>query len=94
MLLSQSVVLMPPPTKTSWAMEELLQAWVHYIPLQSDLSDVEQKIQWMLDHDNESQQIAYRASLWIKDLVFHPEAPQDDAAIYREMLQRYKAHFE
>jgi hypothetical protein len=31
-LLSQSVVLMPPPKHTSWAMEELLQPWVvsHY----------------------------------------------------------------
>jgi hypothetical protein len=27
-LLSQSVVLMPPPQHTSWAMEELLQPWV------------------------------------------------------------------
>ncbi len=27
-LLSQSVVMMPPPQHTSWAMEELLQPWV------------------------------------------------------------------
>jgi hypothetical protein len=27
-LLSQSVVLMPPPKHTSWAMEELLEPWI------------------------------------------------------------------
>jgi hypothetical protein len=27
-LFSQSVVLMPPPNHTSWAMEELLEPWV------------------------------------------------------------------
>ena len=33
MLFSNSVVFMAPPTKTSWAMEEKLVPYVHYIPL-------------------------------------------------------------
>ena len=37
----ESVVLMPKPTCTSWAMEELLEPWVHYIPLRDDLSGIE-----------------------------------------------------
>lgn len=92
-LLSQSVVLMPPPTQTSWAMEELLEPWVHYIPLHANLTDVEEKVQWMIDHDLEAQQISHRASLWIKDLVFHPDAESDEALIYQEILRRYKAYF-
>jgi hypothetical protein len=44
-LLSQSVVLMPPPGHTSWLMEELLEPWIHYIPLEEDFPDLESKMQ-------------------------------------------------
>jgi hypothetical protein len=93
-LLSNSVVIMRPPTVTSWAMEELLEPWVHFIPLDSDLADVEEKVQWVLDHDEESRQIAVRGSLWMKDMVSHPDADSDTDKIYRDILKRYKSHFQ
>ena len=34
-LLSSSAVLMPPPMVVSWAMEDLLVPWTHYVPLQA-----------------------------------------------------------
>jgi Glycosyl transferase family 90 len=92
-LYSNSVVMTQTPTKTSWAMEELLEPWVHYVPLNDDLSDVEEKMQWIIDHDSEAQQIAYRGKLWIHDLVFHPDASFDEALIFDEILRRTKAHF-
>jgi hypothetical protein len=33
-LFSNSIVMMPTPTLTSWAMEEMLQPWVHYVPIE------------------------------------------------------------
>jgi Glycosyl transferase family 90 len=92
-MVSNSVVLMPPPTFTSWMMEELLEPWVHYIPLAPDLSDVEDKVRWMLGHDAEAQRISRRARLWILDLYFHPDAAADQRRINQEVLQRYRAHF-
>ena len=92
-LYSNSVVLTEPPTKTSWAMEELLQPWVHYVPLNSDLSDVEEKMQWVLDHQEEAQRISHQGSLWIQDLLYHPDAATEEEEIYDEMIRRYKAHF-
>jgi hypothetical protein len=92
-LLSQSVVLMPPPKHTSWAMEELLQPWVHYIPLKNDASDLEQKMQWVLDHDDKAKRISERATLWMEDMCFHPDAAREDRLIMEEMLKRYSAHF-
>lgn len=92
-MLSSSVVLMAPPLFTSWAMEELLEAWVHYIPIERDFSDLEEKVSWMINHDAESRRIAYRASLWIKDLVFHPSAQEDESQIFRGILHRYSRHF-
>lgn len=92
-LLSQSVVLMPPTKHTSWAMEELLEPWVHYIPLNEDASDVEEKMQWVIDHDAEAQRIAERATLWMEDLAFHPDAARDDFLIKTDIVRRYRAHF-
>ena len=43
-LLSRSVVIMQTPTKTSYAMKELLQPWTHYIPIDDRFSDVEDKM--------------------------------------------------
>jgi hypothetical protein len=92
-LYSKSVVLMPIPTVTSWAMEELLEPWVHYVPILPDGSDVIEQIQWVLDHDDQAATISQRATLWMYDLVFHPDAASDDQAIYREILQRYRSHW-
>lgn len=92
-LLSQSVVLMPRPTFTSWAMEELLEPWIHYIPLLPDFSDVDEKVAWMIQHDTEARRISYRATLWMADLCFHPDAAKDENAIFRGILNRYAHHF-
>lgn len=92
-LLSNSVVLAGPPTATSWAMEALLVPWVHYVPVRQDLTDVEEKMQWIIEHDEEAQYIAKRGSLWIKDLLFHSQSEPDNDAINREVLRRYAAHF-
>jgi hypothetical protein len=92
-LFSNSVVLTQTPTCTSWAMEELLQPWVHYIPLSHDLSDVEEKVQWIVDHDNDAQQIARNGRLWIADLMYHPDATKDNEWIIDETLKRYRSHF-
>lgn len=40
MLYSNSVVLMSPPKYASWAMEDLLLPFVHYIPLNSDFCQI------------------------------------------------------
>ena len=92
-LLSQSVVLMPKPKHTSWAMEELLQPWVHYIPISDSLIDVEDKMQWVVDNDESARRIAERGSLWMQDLVYHPDAMEDDTIIREEIIRRYSQHF-
>jgi Glycosyl transferase family 90 len=92
-LFSNSVVLTQAPTCTSWAMEELLVPWVHYIPINDDLSDVEEKVQWILDHDDMAQTIARNGRLWIADLVYHPDADRENEMINDETLRRYRSHF-
>ena len=94
-LLSRSVVLMPPPTLASWAMEDYLEPWVHYVPLDSPLTweDISAKVRWVLEHDLEAQRIAAAGSLWIQDLLFHEQAKADNAAVDAEILKRLRSHF-
>jgi len=92
-LLSQSVVLMPVPKHTSWAMEELLVPYVHYVPLKDDLSDVEQQMQWVLDNEDTAWKISQRSTLWMEDLCYHPDAVKDDTLVKEELLRRYAKHF-
>ena len=99
-LFSNSVVLMPEPTLTSWAMEELLQPWVHYVPInlhkdyrQNGRTDVEEKMQWILDNDDKAREIVRASTLWIADLVLHPDVKADETEIFDEVARRYLAHF-
>ena len=27
--------------------------WVHYVPMKQDISDIEEKLQWAMEHDDE-----------------------------------------
>eukprot|EP00546_Thalassionema_frauenfeldii_P012352 CAMPEP_0178927166 /NCGR_PEP_ID=MMETSP0786-20121207/19015_1 /TAXON_ID=186022 /ORGANISM="Thalassionema frauenfeldii, Strain CCMP 1798" /LENGTH=311 /DNA_ID=CAMNT_0020602525 /DNA_START=655 /DNA_END=1590 /DNA_ORIENTATION=+ len=89
-LYSNSIVMMPPPTKTSFAMEELLEPWTHFVPLAVDGSDLAQKVQWVFDHDDEAQYIAQRGKKWIWDLLYHPQAERENRQIQTEILKRYR----
>ena len=93
MLLSNSIVLMPPPTRTSWAMEELLEPYVHYVPMAEDGSDAEEKVQWILDNDMEAQRIAERATLFMEDMLYHPDAKRDELEVKKEIVRRYREHW-
>ena len=39
-------------------MEELLEPYVHYVPLYPNLSNVDEQMQWILDHDRQARSIA------------------------------------
>jgi len=92
-LFSRSVVLQAPPTKVSYAMEELLEPWIHYIPLKRDLSDIQEKMKWIEENDQEAQKIAERATLFIYDLLYHDDAEKDRVIIERDILHRYSNLF-
>lgn len=90
---SRSLVLMQVPSFTSFAMEEWLEPWTHYVPLKSDLSDAEEKIRWVMEHDEEARKISERATLFIHDLLFHPESEVENKKIKKKLLRHYFRFF-
>lgn len=57
-LYSNSVVIMPKPEWTSWTMEEKLIPYVHYLPLNDELSNLEELLAWAANNDNQCNEIA------------------------------------
>jgi hypothetical protein len=56
-LLSGSVVMKQKTSDIMWFYKELI-PWKHYIPLEKDLSDLQEKLLWALHHDREVKEIA------------------------------------
>lgn len=50
-------------------------------------------MRWIVNNDEKAQRIAERATLWMEDLVFHPDASEDDRLVQEEIVRRYSAHF-
>lgn len=59
-LAMRSVILLVQGKYSLWY-ESKLEPWVHYIPVSEDLSDLDERIQWCLEHDSECELIAKQA---------------------------------
>lgn len=93
MLFSESVVMTPPFVWESWAMEGKLQPYVHYIPIRADMTDVETKIAWAESHPEETRLISERSTLFMYDLLFSPEAVEDEKNVMVGIMERFEQNF-
>ena len=44
-----------------------LEPWEHYIPFNRNLSDLIEKVQWAIDHDDEAHQIARNGQAFARE---------------------------
>ena len=85
MLYSNSVVLMPKPTMVSWIMEDKLEEWIHYIPLDNEFNDVEEKYNWCLNNLDKCEEIAMNGKKYIQQF-FNKER---ENLITKIILEKY-----
>lgn len=64
-LFSNCLILKPESSNIQWYYRAL-QPYVHYIPLENDLSDVKEKIEWAMENDAEMQKISRQAQSFAK----------------------------
>jgi Glycosyl transferase family 90 len=93
MLYSNSVVFMAKPTKTSWAMEEKLVPYVHYVPLSQNHSNLPQQLEWARTHDEECRKIALYSRHYMERLVTSPQAQQETTDILIGMDTIYQEQY-
>ena len=85
MLHCNSVVMMPTPCVRSWAMEDTLEPFVHYIPLANDFSDAEERFDWAMSHETECIEISKNASQLINQFL----DPRREVLIECAVLKRF-----
>lgn len=68
-LYSNSVVIMPKPTISSWIMEDTLIPGIHYVEIMNDYSDLEEKYNWCLNNLNECNKIADNGKKYIQQFL-------------------------
>lgn len=69
---SGSVPIMITHPDNKYWFKDLLKPMVNYVPIAYDLSDLQEKIQWLVEHDDEAKEIARQAMLFA-NTVFTPE---------------------
>ena len=59
-LFSNSVIFKQNSNKIQWYYEGL-KPWIHYIPIENDISDLPEKIKWALNNDEKVYEISQNA---------------------------------
>ena len=78
---------MPPPTVVSWAMEDRLTPWVHYVPLLQNTSDLPGKARWCLDNAARCQAIGEAGRCFAQQFLDGGR----ESRIVREVMRRVLA---
>ena len=65
-LLSNSVTLKQETEDIQW-FYPALKPWVHYIPLKRDMSDLVEKVKWVLANDGKAKKIAEQSTKFVKE---------------------------
>ena len=82
---SNSLCFMTRPTKETWFMEGLLKADHHYVMLKNDYSDLIEKMDYYLAHEEEALAIIQNAHAWVAQF----KNQRDEEIVSLLVLQKY-----
>ena len=82
---SNSIAVMPMPRYETWFMEGILLPDHHFICIKSDYSDLEEKLQFYIDHPEEAEAIVKQANAYVK--LFLEQAQEELISIH--VLNKY-----
>ena len=92
-LASNSVVFMSKPTTVSFAMEDILVPFVHYVPVNDDYSNLMEMVEWARENDEKCKWISRQATLYMKRLWMTKEAQNDYHEIQKQLANKYIEQF-
>ena len=92
-LASNSVVFMTKPQTVSYAMEDLLVPFVHYIPLKDDYSNVLEMLEWARSNDDKCQWISEQATEFMNRLWISERARMENEVVMASLSRRYERQF-
>ena len=89
MLYSNSVVFMAPPTHVTWAMEDKLVPYYHFVPIKPDFSNLVEQLEWARQNDAACQQISQQATDYMNALWMSKRAKWANQQIIERITLRY-----
>lgn len=90
MLYADSVVFMRVPTVVSFAMEDLLVPFVHYVPVAEDYSNLAHMVEWAKANDEQCRFIAKQSTEYIKQVWMSDQAQEDFKIIKKRLGDSYR----
>ena len=87
MVYSNSCVLVPAPTITSWFMEDRLVLYFYYVPIRSDLTDLVNQVNWCFQNLDLCVQIAKNATKYTRTFVDE----ENERVLMHQVLSAYSA---
>lgn len=84
-LASNSVPIMTEPYWHSWIMEERLEPYVHYLPLNESMSNLEELLEWAKENDAECKQIAENGKRYMSQFL----DTNHDLMVQKQLLETY-----
>lgn len=82
---SNSLCFMPPPRYETWFMEGTLKPGIHYVELQADYDDLDEKIEYFNRHPDEARTIIANAQAYVRQFF----NPRRERLIALLVLQKY-----
>lgn len=86
-LYSNSVVFMRKPRIVSWAMEDKLEPYEHYIPLLDDFSDFKEKIEWANNNQDKCKEISINATKFIEQFFDNKKEKEIEKIVLEKYLK-------
>lgn len=84
-LYSGSVLLKQTSVWSQWYYDELI-PWVHYVPIENDFSDLNEKIQWCIDNDDKCKQIVENSRKFVTIKLQWDKVKNDMIIIFNKII--------
>ncbi len=68
------------PTK-DWYFDEEIEPWIHYVPINEDLSDLREKMEWAENNEKKAKQISRAGTRFVRKL--------GRPSVLNDMYQKY-----
>lgn len=84
---SNSVPIMKSPRFETWMMEGLLEPYVHYLPLNESMDNLEDLLAWATRNNEQCKQIAMNGKLFMRQFADE----RNELSLQRKLIEKYLA---
>jgi hypothetical protein len=85
---SNSLTIMPVPTREGWFLESCLVPWVHFVPINETMDDLEEKLEWCRNNDEQCQEIVKAANEYVSSFLNFEEERELASLVIKNYFDR------